>query len=110
MRLPFWVTLQFSVFLVIASNGGHRKSELGARQSVLRTPVIARGFSPVAIRSSFKGEADSFTLRAQNDKPFSCHECRKVCAVSCCLVIANTVRCVAIRFPLFKPLHKLKAL
>ena len=56
---------------VIASNGGHRKSELGARQSVLRTPVIARGFSPVAIRSSFKGEADSFTLCAQNDIQFS---------------------------------------
>ena len=69
-------------------------------------------------------------LRVQSDKPFSCHECRKVCAVSCCLVIAvrvsgghlceaeaptepageTAVRCVAIRFPLFKPLHKLKAL
>ena len=32
---------------------------------------------------SFKGSTDSFTLRAQNDKPFSCHECRKVYAVSC---------------------------
>ena len=28
-------------------------------------------------------------LRTQNDTPFSCHECRKVCAVSCCLVIAK---------------------
>ena len=37
-----------------------------------RRPVIARGFSPVAIRFSFKGNTDSFTLRVQNDKPFSC--------------------------------------
>ena len=56
-----------------------------------------------AIRFSFKGEADSFTLCAQNDTPFSYHECRKVCAVSCCLVIASTVRCAAIRFSFEAP-------
>ena len=40
--------------------------------------VIARGFSPTAIRFSLKGITDSFTLRAQNDKSF-CHcERRKV--------------------------------
>ena len=37
-------------------------------------------------------------LRTQNDKSFSCHECRVVCAVSCRSVIANAVRRVAIRF------------
>ena len=62
----------------------------------------------VAIRFSFKGEADSFTLCAQNDTPFSYHECRKVCAVSCCLVIASTVRCAAIRFSFETPCTNLK--
>ena len=42
-----------------------------------------------AIRSFLRGITDSFALCAQNDTPFSCHECRKVCAVSCCLVIAK---------------------
>ena len=40
---------------------------------------------------SFKGNTDSFALCAQNDTPFSYHECRKVYAVSCCLVIAVRV-------------------
>ena len=57
----------------------------------------------VAIRLSSKGITDSFVLRTQNDTPFSCHECRKVCAVSCCLVIASTVRCSAIRFSFETP-------
>ena len=50
-----------------------------ARRVVSRSnfPVIARGFSPVAIRFSFKGITDSFALCTQNDKPFSCHECRE---------------------------------
>ncbi len=34
-------------------------------------------------------EADSFALCAQNDKPFSFHECREVCAVSYRSVIAK---------------------
>ena len=66
----------------------------------------------------FLKEADSFVLRTQNDKSFSCHEYRVVCAISCRLVIAVRVsgghlceaeaptepagetaaRCVAIRF------------
>ena len=33
----------------------------------------------------------------QNDKPFNCHKCCEVCAVSYRSVIASTVRCVAIR-------------
>ena len=33
--------------------------------------VIARGFSPVAIRFLLKGITDSFALRTQNDTPFS---------------------------------------
>ena len=61
-------------------------------------------------------------LCTQNDKPFSCYECRKVCALSCCLVIAvrvsgghlceaaaptepageTAVRCAAIRFLFLK--------
>ena len=41
-------------------------------------------------------------LRTQNDTPFSCHECRKVCAVSCCLVIARGFSPAAIRLPFFK--------
>ena len=72
---------------------------------------------------SFKGNTDSFALCAQNDTPFSYHECRKVCAVSCCPVIAvrvsgghlceaeaptepageTTVRCAAIRFSFETP-------
>ena len=52
---------------------------------------------------SFKGNTDSFALCTQNDTPFSYHECRKVCAVSCCLVIASTVRCAAIRFSFETP-------
>ena len=43
----------------------------------------------VTIRFSFKGEADSFAFHAQNDTPFSCHECREVFAVSCRSVIAK---------------------
>ena len=38
----------------------------------LRYPVIARGFSPVAIRFLLKGNTDSFVLRVQYDKQFSC--------------------------------------
>ena len=41
-------------------------------------------------------------LRTQNDKSFSCHEYRVVCAVSCRSVIANAVRRVAIRFLFLK--------
>ena len=37
------------------------------------------------------GITDSFTLRVQNDKPFSCHECSEVCAVSYRSVIAVRV-------------------
>ena len=40
---------------------------------------------------SFKGNADSFVLRTQNDKSFSCHEYRVVCAISCRSVIAVRV-------------------
>ena len=37
--------------------------ETAARRAAIRTPpVIARGFSPVAIRFSFKGNTDSFAL------------------------------------------------
>ena len=42
--------------------------------------VIVRGFSPVAIRFLLKGNTDSFTLRAQNDKQFSCQRFREVCS------------------------------
>ena len=52
----------------------------------------------VAIRFLFlKDITDSFVLRTQNDKSFSCHEYRVVCAVSCRSVIASAVRCAAIR-------------
>ena len=54
-----------------------------------------RRVTAVAIRFSFKGEADSFALRTQNDKPFSHCEHRKV--------RGNP-------FFLFKPLRKLKIL
>ena len=56
----------------------------------------------------FKGEADSFVLRTQNDTSFSCHECRKVCAVSCRSVIASTFSCMAIRFSFLNPCTSLK--
>ena len=49
---------------------------------------------PQGVRQSvflFKGITDSFTLRVQNDKPFSCHECSEVCAVSYRSVIAVRV-------------------
>ena len=36
-----------------------------------RLLVIARGFSPAAIRFSPKGITDSFVLRTQNDRPSS---------------------------------------
>ena len=45
----------------------------------------------MAIRSLSRGITDSFTLRVQNDKPFSCHERRKVCAISYRSVIAVRV-------------------
>ena len=68
----------------------------GVRQSV---SLSLRGSNAtVAIRFPFKGEADSFVLCTQNDKSFSCHEYRVVCAVSCRPVIANAVRRVTIRF------------
>ena len=44
----------------------------------LRYPVIARSFSPVAIRSLLKSITDSFTLRVQNDKPFSYFNHREI--------------------------------
>jgi len=57
----------------------------------------------VAIRFLFlKDITDSFVFRTQNDKSFSCHEYRVVCAVSCRAVIASAVRRVAIRFLFLK--------
>ncbi len=53
--------------------------ETAVRCAAIRTPpVIARGFSPVAIRFLLKGITDSFTPRAQNDKPFSYFNHRKI--------------------------------
>ena len=45
-----------------------------------RLLVIARGFSPAAIRSLLREITDSFVLRAQNDKLVSCCECHGVCS------------------------------
>ena len=67
--------------------------ETAARRAAIRSksPVIASTVRCVAIRFSFKGITDSFTLRTQNDKPFSCHECSEVCAVSYRSVIASDI-------------------
>ena len=67
--------------LVIANTYGARV--------YFRLPVIASTERCVAIRSASKGNTDSFALRTQNDKAFSCYERRKMCAVSCCPVIAR---------------------
>ena len=80
------------VLLVIAVrvSGGHL-CEAGAPTE----PAGETAVRCVAIRFSFKGEADSFALRTQNDKPFSHCEHRKV--------RGNP-------FFLFKPLRMLKIL
>ena len=64
---------------------------LGAWQSALTFSSLRSRVTAVAIRSLLKGITDSFTLRVQNDKPFSCHERRKVCAISYRSVIAVRV-------------------
>ena len=61
-----------------------------------RLLVIARGFSPAAIRSLLREITDSF---AQALRMTSWLVAANVtgCAVNCCSVIASTERCVAIR-------------
>ena len=63
----------------------------GVRQSVLPLSSLRSRVSGCGNPFSFKGNTDSFTLRVQNDKPFSCHERRKVCAISYRSVIAVRV-------------------
>ena len=92
-----WLYFRLPVIAVRVSGGHLCEAEAPTE------PAGETAARRVAIRFSFKGEADSFTLCAQNDTPFSYHECRKVCAVSCCLVIASTVRCAAIRFSFEAP-------
>ena len=64
-----------------------------------RLLVIARGFSPAAIRSLLREITDSF---AQALRMTSWLVAVNVtgCAVNCRSVIASTERCVAIRYPL----------
>ena len=61
--------------------------------------VIANAVRRVAIRFSFKGEADSFTLRVQNDTPFSYSKYLWRTVMLCLPVIARGFSPVAIRFP-----------
>ena len=103
-RQPFLTLLNpSSLVIAVRVSGGHL-----CEAEAPTEPAGETAARRVAIRFSFKGEADSFTPCAQNDTPFSYHECRKVCAVSCCLVIASTVRCAAIRFSFETPCTNLK--
>ena len=75
--LKLFVLYKYFVIAVRVSGGAGRRDRRQVRGNP-HPPVIARGFSPVAIRFLLKGITDSFTLRAQNDKPFSYFNHRKI--------------------------------
>ena len=72
-RLPV-IAIDFAAFvpLVIASE----RSERGKPFPTPSSLQVSK--ASVAIRSSFKGITDSFTLRVQNDKLFGCFNHRKI--------------------------------